>query len=69
MKKGEIFFLRNIKVEVVEVDIQFDLTLIKIIKTQKNEYVSSKVLSKLSKLSMAENFISTRLLEGDKQWY
>lgn len=66
MEKGEVVYYRYHKVEIVEIDDEFNLTLIKFIKNQKVEYLSSR---QLSNVPINENFISINLLEGEKKWF
>lgn len=66
MNIGEMFFYRDTKVEIVEIDIEFDLILIKNISSEISNYVSSKLITETPR---EENFISVNLLEGEKRWY
>lgn len=66
MKKGEIVYYKYKEVEVVEIDYEFNLTLIKFINSQKIEYLNTK---QLSNVPVKENFISLNLLKGEKVWF
>lgn len=66
MKKGEILFYKNYEVELLELDYDFNLALIRYLKTNDVNYVSLKVISYTSKI---ENYISVCLLERKKIWY
>jgi len=63
---GEIFFYRDTKVEIIEIDIEFDLILIRNLSSEISNYVSSKLLNKSPH---EEKYISICLLEGEKRWY
>ena len=66
MDIGEIFFYRDTKVEIIEIDIEFDLILIRNLSSEISNYVSSKLLIKSPH---EEKYISICLLEGEKRWY
>lgn len=66
MNIGEIVYYRYHKVEIVEIDYEFKLTLIKFMENQKIEFLSS---NQLSDAPINESFISIKLLEGDREWF
>ena len=66
MEKGELLYYNNIEVEIIEVDYEFDLVLVRIVQNKRKNYVSSKLLSYIP---VKDNFISIRLLRGDQKWY
>ena len=66
MKKGEIVYYKYKAVEILEIDYEFNLTLIKFINSQKIEYLNTK---QLSNVPVNESFISLNLLKGEKLWF
>lgn len=66
MKNGEIVYYKYKEVEIVEIDYEFNLTLIKFVNSQKIEYLNSK---QLSNVPVNESFISLNLLKGEEIWF
>ena len=62
MHAGDVLFYKNLEVEILAIDLEFDLVYVKILINEEKNYYRSKLLTCIPK---KENFISICMLEGE----